>query len=220
MIACEFLKDGQCGVATDIAGYEADANESACEACLKLSCAKKENRVTVSLAIGAAAAAGDQAKVKMLAKEHHKKLKTPQIKKVRKKPKHEFNGWGAGTQLKRILSGMGINPSGSCACLGAAKEMDTRGPEWCWINRDWIAGVMKREASARGWPLANTPLAKVAAFRLVNLAIRRAEREGKKLGVYSPRMEEASEGGEGPLQGDQERPQEGGGGKGGPTGEG
>lgn len=95
----------------------------------------------------------------------------------------KLNGWGAGSQLKKILSSMGISARPSCNCMRTAAEMDENGIQWCKDHTDKIANVMKREAAARGWPLANTPMAKAGAVRIVKLAIKRAEVEERKRGV-------------------------------------
>lgn len=185
-MTCEFLKNGECVVASELAGYPSQANDSACEVCLSGENPRGINRVTVSLAIGATGRAGDQDKMQELAKAHGVLLKGMRPDGKRKKGrKLKLNGWGAGSQLHQLLESMGINARPSCQCMKMAAEMDEKGIAWSRENADRAAEVMKREAKARGWPLADTALAKAAARRLVNVAIKRAEREAKKRGIDS-----------------------------------
>lgn len=181
---CEHLTNGNCEIATELAKTPAPSNDGACRACLMGSDAKAINRVTVSLAMSAAGKAGDDDHVQALAAEHGMLLKHPKGRQP-KKVLPKLNGWGAGSQLHSLLESMGIRSRPSCQCMKMAAEMDEKGVPWSRENADRAAEVMKREARARGWPLADTALAKAAARRIVNVAIKRASKEAKKRGLDS-----------------------------------
>ena len=53
---------------------------------------------------------------------------------------------GPGTELKKLLSRIGITPKAGCKCLARAVEMDIRGCEWCEANIDTIVGWLREEA--------------------------------------------------------------------------
>lgn len=78
---------------------------------------------------------------------------------------------GPGTELKRLLESLGIQPTGSCACDARAALMDDRGPEWCRENMDTIVSWLREEAERRGMPFVE-----FAVCQLIKLAILRAER--------------------------------------------
>lgn len=71
------------------------------------------------------------------------------------KPPHEIilwpKGFGPGTELKMILSSLGINPGSSCDCNGKAEQMDRWGVEGCRKNKDMIVQWMKDGQSRWGW---------------------------------------------------------------------
>jgi len=79
---------------------------------------------------------------------------------------------GPGTELKRLLSWIGIKPSRECSCTRRALLMDHQGCEWCRQNLKQIVGWLREEAENRKLPFSET-----AARLLIRLAIRRAERE-------------------------------------------
>jgi len=59
---------------------------------------------------------------------------------------------GPGTELKKLLSKVGITASPDCACNARAAEMDRQGVEWCEANLDTIVGWLREQAEARGLP--------------------------------------------------------------------
>jgi hypothetical protein len=79
---------------------------------------------------------------------------------------------GAGTELKRILSKIGIR-QGGCSCNRRARQMDAYGIEWCEENMPTILGWLREEATRR-----KLPFVEVAARLVVNAAIRRAKAKG------------------------------------------
>ena len=78
---------------------------------------------------------------------------------------------GPGTELKKLLSRIGIKPKAGCKCLARAVEMDIRGCEWCESNIDTIVGWLLEEATKRGLPFLDA-----AGRLLVHRAIASARR--------------------------------------------
>ena len=78
---------------------------------------------------------------------------------------------GTGTQLKRMLGKLGINPVGPCKCNARATEMDFRGPDWCEENIETIVDWLREESERR-----KLPFLAPAARMLVKLAIRKARK--------------------------------------------
>lgn len=58
---------------------------------------------------------------------------------------------GPGTELKRILSSLGISPSPSCHCGKKMAEMNRRGVEGCRATKDEIAGWLREGQDKWGW---------------------------------------------------------------------
>ena len=78
---------------------------------------------------------------------------------------------GPGTELKKLLSRIGITPKAGCKCLARAVEMDIRGCEWCESNIDTIVGWLREEATKQGLPFIDA-----AGRLLVQRAIANARR--------------------------------------------
>lgn len=57
-----------------------------------------------------------------------------------------------GTELKKLLSKIGIQATPNCSCNKRAALMDTNGIEWCENNIDTIVGWLREEASKRKLP--------------------------------------------------------------------
>jgi hypothetical protein len=111
------------------------------------------------------------------------------------RPPHTVHAWppgyGPGTELKKMLASMNINPSPSCDCNAKAALMDKNGVIWCRENRDMIVGWLKDGAPRWRWTdqITNAlrAVASGLAFHLnpldpfgslVDEAIRRAEVAG------------------------------------------
>ena len=79
---------------------------------------------------------------------------------------------GPGTQLKNLLGYFGIqsNEKG-CKCGHWQKKMDRFGPRWCRDHREEIMDHLAAEAKKRGLPFI-----RLAAEKLLELAIRRSEK--------------------------------------------
>lgn len=104
-------------------------------------------------------------------------------------------GYGPGTELKRLIASLGINPSPSCDCNAKARQMDAWGVEGCKKNRDQIVQGIRDNSPRWGWmdkvKAAALAVTKGIAFKLditdpygslVDLAIRIAEEkeQGKR----------------------------------------
>lgn len=82
---------------------------------------------------------------------------------------------GPGTELKSLLSMIGIKASPNCSCNARARKMDEMGVEWCRDNVTTIVGWLQEEASKR-----HLPFSRFAARKVVQTAIGRAERKKAK----------------------------------------
>ena len=78
---------------------------------------------------------------------------------------------GPGTELKKLLSRVGITASPDCSCNARARLMDERGIEWCEANVDEIVGWLREEATKRGLPFLD-----MAGRMLVKRAIKSARK--------------------------------------------
>ena len=79
---------------------------------------------------------------------------------------------GPGTELKAILSRVGITAAPDCACNARAAEMDRQGCEWVEENLATVVGWLREQATARGLPFLDA-----AGRALVRVAIRNARRK-------------------------------------------
>ena len=79
---------------------------------------------------------------------------------------------GPGTQMKNMLGWVGIRAKEKgCKCRHWQVKMDRWGADGCRLHREEILDHLAKEAKKRGLPFV-----KLAASKLVELAIRRAER--------------------------------------------
>ena len=79
---------------------------------------------------------------------------------------------GPGTELANLLKWFGIKAKEKgCGCKSMQKKMDKNGAQWCRDHKDEILDHLAKEANKRGLPFV-----RLAAEKLVDLAIRRAER--------------------------------------------
>lgn len=86
-------------------------------------------------------------------------------------PIAEMNLAGPGTQLKRLLSKVGIKSTPNCSCNARARKMDEMGVEWCEQNIDEIVGWLKEEAQKRRLPFLAFPT-KILVQRAISMAKR------------------------------------------------
>lgn len=84
-------------------------------------------------------------------------------------------GTGVGTELKKLLSYIGINSTPNCSCNQRAKVMNNNGIQWCKDNKEKILDWLKEESTKRGLPFLKFP-----AKRILNYAISRAEKVEKQ----------------------------------------
>jgi hypothetical protein len=82
---------------------------------------------------------------------------------------------GPGTELKKMLSKIGIKASPTCSCNTRARIMDEKGVQWCRDNVDTVVGWLREEATKRGLPFVD-----MAGKLLVKRAISLAEKAEKK----------------------------------------
>jgi hypothetical protein len=84
---------------------------------------------------------------------------------------------GAGTELRKMLHLVGIQPRGpACKCNEHAAEMDRQGTAWCEEHIEEIVDWLEAEAKTR--PLLGAMFARAPAKQLVRMAIRRAKARG------------------------------------------
>ncbi len=95
----------------------------------------------------------------------------PSISKRKQPINIETPTGGVGTELKKLLSLVGITASPGCSCNKRAASMDNNGIEWCKDNVGEIVSWLKEEASKRRLPFAN-----FMGNKIVRMAIRRAEK--------------------------------------------
>lgn len=76
-----------------------------------------------------------------------------------------------GSELKKLLSKIGINATPTCSCNKRARIMDDRGIEWCENNIDVIVDWLREEATKRKLPFID-----MAGRILVRRAIKNAKR--------------------------------------------
>ncbi len=68
---------------------------------------------------------------------------------------HALHGSGPGTELKKLLAGVGITATPNCSCNARARTMDANGCEWCEAHLDEIVGWLREEATKRGLPFVD-----------------------------------------------------------------
>jgi len=85
-------------------------------------------------------------------------------------------GVGPGTELKRLLSKVGIYSKDGCSCDQRAMVMDEEGPDWCAEHVAVIVGWLEEEAKARGLPFE-----RYSVTGIVYLAIYLARRKERIL---------------------------------------
>jgi hypothetical protein len=78
----------------------------------------------------------------------------------------------AGTEIKAMLSWLGIKPTGDCPCNDRAARMDRQGCQWVKDNVEEVVGWLEEEAKKR-----RLPFARAAGKLLVLQAVRRAEKK-------------------------------------------
>jgi hypothetical protein len=82
---------------------------------------------------------------------------------------------GVGTELKALLSKVGITASPTCSCNTKAEIMNRQGISWCEENVETICDWLQEEATKR-----KLPFVRLAGKALIHVAIRRAKRGTNK----------------------------------------
>lgn len=80
-----------------------------------------------------------------------------------------------GTELKRLLSRIGITSKPNCSCNARAVTMDKKGVEWCEQNVETICDWLQEEATKR-----KLPFVRLAGKAIIHLAIRKAKKGNNK----------------------------------------
>jgi hypothetical protein len=88
-------------------------------------------------------------------------------------PRRRTPRGGAGTELKKLLSLVGIRSSPTCKCNARAAEMDVRGVAWVDKNRATVVEWLREESGRRKLPFVAT---------VARLVVARAIRNARKLG--------------------------------------
>jgi hypothetical protein len=83
---------------------------------------------------------------------HESYPKTPKPGFVYSLDVKSLPGVGVGTELKKLLSKIGITATPNCSCNKRAALMDINGTQWCEDNIDIIVGWLKEEANKRKLP--------------------------------------------------------------------
>lgn len=110
---------------------------------------------------------------RLLAKYRSKEERTLNVT-IAREPAPPHPEGAVGTELKGLLSKIGIVAGPNCSCNKRAAMMDASGPEWCENNLSTIVGWLREEAGKRGLPFFDT-----AARALVRVAIVRARKAAK-----------------------------------------
>jgi hypothetical protein len=82
---------------------------------------------------------------------------------------------GPGTELKALLSKIGIKSSPTCSCNKRAKTMDENGVEWCEQNVETICDWLAEESAKR-----KLPFLRAAGKVIINMAIKRAKKHNSQ----------------------------------------
>ena len=155
-IECEHLKDGKCGIASEMAGKPISAFEQNCKLCLSCDKPKEYNQYN-----------------KALVNIHQLKSRDEQLF-----TENYLIGQGVGTELKKIIPQ--FLDSGSCSCRAYALKMNRWGIEGCEERFDSIVDYLANKAKAKkllSWVPDSATRTVVSKF--VQKAIAKAKREKK-----------------------------------------
>ena len=82
---------------------------------------------------------------------------------------------GPGTELKALLSKIGIRSSPTCSCNKRAKTMDENGIAWCEQNVETICDWLAEESAKR-----KLPFLRAAGKVIIHMAIKRAKKHNSQ----------------------------------------
>lgn len=166
MVNCKFLCNSTCAIIAKLTGCDQSTcivQADACNACMASGHPQDLNYVTASIGIQVAKRHCDATRFS----EVRAKL-SPAI--AVEKPRQVLPS-GPGTELKNLLSRLGLKEKPGCGCKARAREMDHRGTEWCEANIETIVGWLREEADRQSLPFVD-----LAARALIRYAIRRAKK--------------------------------------------
>lgn len=89
---------------------------------------------------------------------------------------------GPGTELKKLLSRIGITATPNCSCNARARRMDeeeAKEPGWCEAHLDEIVGWLREEATKRGLPFLDAA-GRVLVKRAISNARKAEARRAKE----------------------------------------
>ena len=155
-IECEHLKDGKCGIASEMAGKPISAFEQNCKLCLSCDKPKEYNQYN-----------------KALVNIHQLKSRDEQLV-----TENYLIGQGVGTELKKLIPQ--FLDSGSCSCRAYALKMNRWGIKGCEERFesivDYLAGKAKAKKLLSWVPDSAT---RTVVSRFVQKAIAKAKRDKK-----------------------------------------
>jgi len=155
-IECEHLKDGKCGIASEMAGKPISAFEQNCKLCLSCDKPKQYNEYN-----------------KALVNLHQLKSRDEQLV-----TENYLIGQGVGTELKKLIPQ--FLDSGSCSCRAYALKMNRWGIKGCEERFesivDYLAGKAKAKKLLSWVPDSAT---RTVVSRFVQKAIAKAKRDKK-----------------------------------------
>lgn len=153
-IKCEKLIDGNCAIASKIAGFDIEAKENNCRLCLLCKDAKKPNEFNRGLINFANL------------KKKDEQLVSPD----------NLIGRGVGTELKKLIPEV-LNSSG-CGCRAYALKMNRWGIEGCEQRFDEIIDYLVHKSNSKGL-LSWVPdgATRIASSKFLKIAIQKAKAE-------------------------------------------
>ena len=170
---CPHLNNGECRVASQLAGRTVEPHRTACEVCLTLDPPSATNNVTVNIAIGACLQAKDQETFMRIVREHSHLLSkgdTSDRKAQSDRLRAIEAGHGVGSQIWRLLSEIGVRHEPNCSCLGWAEKLNDWGPAGCRLARAEIIEHLQDERKRYGWARSIQAAARAAAQAARDLA--------------------------------------------------
>lgn len=170
---CPHLNNGECRVASQLAGRTVEPHRTACKVCLTLDPPSATNNVTVNIAIGACLQAKDQETFMRIVREHSHLLSkgdTSDRKAQSDRLRAIEAGHGVGSQIWRLLAEIGVQHDPSCDCLAWAEKLNAWGVAGCRLARAEIVEHLRSERQHYGWARSIIAAARAAAGVASDLA--------------------------------------------------
>lgn len=152
---CPYYNEGECTVASKIAGIPVFFDERACKVCVQQENARDYNNVTVDIASYALIKVGQHERAREVLQNFHSKEK----EKV-------------GTELKKLINWFSwYKKVPSCSkCKDREERMNKWGKDGCRKNVKTIVGWLEESAREHGYPFSTK-----GAEALINLAIKKSK---------------------------------------------